>query len=297
MPAAIAPDGARIAFERHDRSGGRGSRVLVALAAMGTTARLYSEAIEYGLAAGYSVVIIEHRNAEGRRGRGWSTSLGADDVVAVLDHLGVRRAHVSGASLGGMVAQEVALRHPARTGALILAATTGGWPRVHLHPLPGLYALVRSAFRPAGNAMPLDARVERAKTVWFSKHFAAQTSPGSAAWNSLAGILEAAPSSESQRAQLLAVMRHSTWSRLSQISAPTLVQHGGADRVISPRAGRELAHSIPGARFHLWPGAGHALGLEVPEQSYRLGLEFAARHDHLLEVALRSRRGPLEVMR
>jgi pimeloyl-ACP methyl ester carboxylesterase len=296
MPAATAPDGARIDFERHDRSRARGSRVLVALAAMGTTARLYSEAIEYGLAAGYSVVIVEHRSARELGGRRWSTSLGADDVIAVLDHLGVRRAHLSGASLGGMVAQEVALRHPERTGALILAATTGGWPRIDLHSLPGLLALLRSSLRP--RSVPrLDLRVERAKTVWFSKRFAAQTGPGSEAWNALAAILEAAPSHESRGAQLLAALRHSTWSRLSQISAPTLVQHGGADRVISPRAGRELARRIPGARFHLWPGAGHALGLEVPKQTYTLGLEFAERHDHLLEPDLRPRRAPLEAVR
>jgi 3-oxoadipate enol-lactonase len=297
MPAATAPDGARIAFERHNRSRARGTRVLVALAAMGTTARLYSEAIEYGLAAGYSVVIVEHRSAGKLGGRRWSTSLGADDVVAVLDHLGVRRAHLSGASLGGMVAQEVALRHPERTGALILAATTGGWPRVGLHSLPGLLALLRSSLRPNGSGTPLDVRVERAKTVWFSKRFAAQTGPGSEAWNALATIFEAAPSHKSRRAQLLAALRHSTWSRLSQISAPTLVQHGGADRVISPRAGRELARRIPGARFHLWPEVGHALGLEVPEQTCGLGLEFAKRHDQLLEPELSPRRAPLEAVR
>jgi 3-oxoadipate enol-lactonase len=278
MPWAQAPDGSQISYECHDPLSEKDAPVLVALAAMGTTGRLYSDLIESGLQAGYRVVLVEHRSNE----KAWSTSLGADDVIAILDALGVERAHITGASLGGMVAQEVAIRHPNRTAALALAATTGGWPRLDLLRLRGVWALVRSNFRRAETT--LDSRIERALPVWFSTSFAAKARPGSDAWDSLVSILEDSPSGETRRTQLLAAIRHSTWRRLSAIRAPTLVQHGGEDRVISPRAGQELARRIPKARVHLWPTAGHALGVEIPEESSSLGLDFLKEHDHLLRA-------------
>jgi pimeloyl-ACP methyl ester carboxylesterase len=284
VPSAKAVDGGQIPFERHDPSGGDRGRVLVALAAMGATARLYTGGIERGLRAGYSVVIVEHRVGDGLGRPPWRTSAAAADVVAVLEEIGVQRAHVSGASLGAMIAQEVAIRHPERTAALVLAATTGGWPRLDLHPPLGVLALTRATIRPSGRELALDARVARAMPVWFSKEFAARATPGSPAWETLASILKDGAPSETRRAQLLAAMRHSTWSRLPRIAAPTLVQHGAQDRVISPRAGRKLARRIPDARFHLWADAGHALGIEIPDESYGLALRFLAQHDHLLEV-------------
>jgi pimeloyl-ACP methyl ester carboxylesterase len=249
---------------------------------MGTTGRLYADGIERGRHAGYSVVVVEHPAGEEVRRRRWNTSLAAADVVAVLDEIGVERAHISGASLGAMIAQEVAIRHPARTAGLVLAATTGGWPRLDLYVPLGVLALMRSAIRPSRQELALIARVERAMSVWFSKDFGARARPGSAAWETLASILEDGAPSGTRRVQLLAAIRHSTWGRLARIGAPTLVQHGAQDRVISPRAGRELARRIPDARFHLWPAAGHALGIEVPDESCGLALRFLSEHDHLL---------------
>jgi pimeloyl-ACP methyl ester carboxylesterase len=280
---ATARDWARIPFKRHDPQGGDRGRVLVALAAMGTTGRLYAEGIERGLRAGYSVVVVEHRTTNGRHPRRWRTSVAADDVVAVLDELGVHRAHISGASLGAMIAQEVAIRHPDRTAGLVLAATTGGWPRLDLYPPGGVLAITRSIIRPSQDA-GLETRVARAMPVWFSEEFAARVTPGSTAWQTLASILEESVQPETRRAQLYAAISHSTWRRLRQIAAPTLVQHGGRDRLISPRAGRAVARRIRNSRFHLWPNAGHALGVEIPEESYGLALSFLAQHDHLLAL-------------
>jgi 3-oxoadipate enol-lactonase len=249
---------------------------------MGATGRIYGEGIGRALEAGYSMLIVEPRSPDDLRGRPWSTSWVADDVAAVLDEVGAGRAHISGASLGGMVAQEVALRYPGRTGALVLASTTGGWPRWDLYGLRGVFALLRSAIGSSRRDLPPEQRVQRAMGVWFSPEFARNAGAGSAAWELLASILEEGVPSDVRRMQLVSAMRHSTWSRLSRIGAPTLIQHGGQDRLISPRAGRALARRIPDARFHLWPRAGHALGVEIPEPSYSLALEFVKQHDHLL---------------
>ena len=67
----------------------------------------------------------------------------AGDVVAVLDAAGIRRAHVMGASLGGMVAQELAIRHPERVDALVLVCTTPGWPFAYPMPAASLRLIAR----------------------------------------------------------------------------------------------------------------------------------------------------------
>jgi pimeloyl-ACP methyl ester carboxylesterase len=287
MPLAETPDGTSIYFERHAPRGAADAPVIVALPVMGTSGQLYANAVKPGIEAGYSVVTIDHRGS-GRSGpyqKPWSTAVGADDVAAVLDEIGVKRAHISGASLGGMVAQEVAIRHPERTAARVLFATAGGWPRLDLISPLAILRLARSMLRFADRPQSVDTRVERALRVWFSPDFAQKAQEGAPAWEALRSLFdemeEASP--HSRHRQLVGALCHSTWGRLPQILAPTLVQHGATDRVISWRAGEMLARTIPQAEFHRWPGAGHALGLEIPDRSYGLALHFLSQHDHLIK--------------
>src|SRR5436189_1726415 len=78
---------------------------------------------------------------------------------------------------------------------------------------------------------------------------------------------------------LMAAAAHSTWSRLPGLRLPVQIQHGSADRLISPRAGRALAAAIPRAELKILPGAGHALILECPDETMRLGLSFLDRSE------------------
>src|SRR5205085_2095324 len=73
----------------------------------------------------------------------------AGDVVAVLDAAGIRRAHVLGASLGGMVAQELAIRNPERVDGLVMACTTPGWPFAYPMPAPSVRLITATARLPA----------------------------------------------------------------------------------------------------------------------------------------------------
>jgi len=227
-----------------------------------------------------SVLVMDGRGTGRSRSasRSWTMATCAGDVIAVLDDAGIERAHVSGASLGGMVAQEVAVRHPERVGALLLNATTGGWPRLDLFSSSALFAFARSAVNARRAPPPKEVRLERALRMWFSPGFAREVRPGTPAWDALDALLDEPASSSARAAQLLAAARHSTWSRLGRIRAPTLIQHGARDAVVKPRAGLELACRIPGAQFHLWPDAGHALGLEIPDESYALARRFLERH-------------------
>src|SRR5213075_783205 len=94
------------------------------------------------------LLVIDNRGV-GKSDATWppySTARLADDVAAVMDHAGVARAHVFGMSLGGMIAQQLALRHPQRIDRLILGCTTPGGRSAHPTPVRSQRALVRAAF-------------------------------------------------------------------------------------------------------------------------------------------------------
>jgi pimeloyl-ACP methyl ester carboxylesterase len=229
MPLARTRDGAKVYFECHAPTRpGTDRPTIVALPVMGTSGRLYANAIRPGVQAGYRVVTIDHRGSGRSEAseRRWSTALGADDVVAVLDEIGVERAHISGASLGGMVAQEVAIRHPARTGALVLFATTGGWPRLDLISPLATVRLARSMIRFPGGQRSVDVRVERALGVWFSRDFAKQMHRGASAREALRAIFE-------------------KWARRHRVRGER-----SCSRHCATRAGTGLARSAPPHLFN-----------------------------------------------
>lgn len=187
----------------------------------------------------------------------------ASDAAAVMDAAGISAAHIVGASMGGMIAQELALRNPNRVLSLVLACTSfsgvsGQWPDFRrgagaLH-WRGATRLERErALRPLlyADATPSD-RIEedfsiRCQCCWTYKGFL----------NQFAGIL-----------------MWSSYRRLPRIQVPTLVIHGAEDHLIPPQNGRVLASRIPGARFHLLPNAGHILITDQPEMCRTLLTEF-----------------------
>jgi 3-oxoadipate enol-lactonase len=196
------------------------------------------------LAERFRVIAFDNRGV-GRSGRppGPYTTAGmADDAVAVLDAAGEESAHVYGISLGGMIAQEIALRHPGRIRSLVLAATTPGGRDGVATDEATLAFFRRRAEMPAEEA------------VWASVpyNYAAATrrDHGQRIADDIAQRLlfpiEAVP----YEAQLAAALGHDAHDRLGEIRAPTLVVHGTEDRMVAPANGRALAEAIPGARLH-----------------------------------------------
>ena len=181
----------------------------------------------------------------------------AGDIVAMLDAAGIRRAHVMGVSLGGMVAQELAVTHSERVDGLVLACTTPGWP--FAYPMPD--ASVRLILATAG----LTAEVARrrhtenalsARTVQDHPELVDQLIE-------LQGSQLADPRARS--AQAAAGALYAGRLRQARIGARTLVLHGGADTVVDPRNGRLLADRIPDARLVTFPDLGHLLFWEDPD--------------------------------
>jgi len=178
----------------------------------------------------------------------------AGDAVGLLDHLGIDRAHLVGASMGAMIAQTVAARHPERVRSLVsMMSNTGarrsGQPSVRLYPV-----LLRRAPR------DLEGYVRHTERVL--------TRIGSPGFEHDGGDLRRLAELSFERGlnpagagrQLAAIIASGDRTPLlRRIAAPTLVIHGSADRLIPPSGGRATARAIPGARLLVIDGMGHDL--------------------------------------
>lgn len=181
----------------------------------------------------------------------------AADVLAVLDHAGVRRAHVMGASLGGMVAQELAIDHPERVDRLVLVSTTPGWP--FAYPMPSGSVRLIAATRSMTHEVALRRHVQNALSAR-----SIQRGPDLA--DRLIELQRSQPPARGARAaQAAAGARYAGRLRQTRIRAHTLVLQGAADTIVNPRNARLLADRIPNAQLRILPELGHLLFWEDPE--------------------------------
>ncbi len=255
MPHATTPFGNRVYFET---LGSEGPWVAL-VQGLGLTSRFWFETPELLVREGYRVLSIDNRGV-GRSDvtkRPFLVRDMADDLVAALDAQGIDRAVVAGISLGGMIAQEFALRHPTRTEGLVLLATSSGLPHMRLPSPPALLALLAIPVVERGRVGPAHGRVllskrDRGRTAELLARFpeAAAADPRTA-WGFTS--------------QFIAALFHSTGSRLGRIDCPTVVIGGGADEIQPPGSSEFLARRIPGAKLEIIPDAGHGIPLVEPE--------------------------------
>lgn len=185
----------------------------------------------------------------------------AGDAVRLLDALGLDSAHVYGLSMGGMIAQELAIRFPDRVRALVLGATTHGGPRA---TMPSGKAAAALSTRGA----PAQLRAELVAGALFTEQFRRREPARTREALGLLGAHRA--SARGLLAHWWASVYHDTWSRLPRVQAPTLVLHGAHD-VLTPVANaRTLAARIPDATLAVLPDAAHGYLFEQPEESHRL---------------------------
>jgi 3-oxoadipate enol-lactonase len=189
----------------------------------------------------------------------------ATDAVSVLDALEVERAHVVGTSLGGMVAQQLALDFPERVDRLVLACTTPGGPNAV--PFPA------ATVRLLEEAQRLDPLVALRR---FVENALAADAPQALVDEIFALRVAHPPDPAGWAAQAAAAASFDAYDRLGEIAAPTLVLHGTADRVVDPGNAPLLGGRIPGARVELIEGAGHLFFWERPDRFIELVTEFLA---------------------
>jgi pimeloyl-ACP methyl ester carboxylesterase len=188
----------------------------------------------------------------------YSLEVMADEAVGVLDALGRERAHVVGVSMGGMIAQLVALRHPTRVNRLVLIATHAGGASV-TPPTPAAMAVLM------GDRTRPPAELVRDSMVTI-------TAPGFAARHPEAidaivanAVAQPTPLA-SFASQMQAIMVSDRSARLAEIRAPTLVVHGADDPLVPYPNGELLAREIPRARLATMPGCGHMPMWECPTE-------------------------------
>jgi len=192
----------------------------------------------------------------------------ADDTAGLIAALGIERAHVVGVSMGGMIAQELALAYPGRVRSLHLGCTTAR-PDTHMKALLAAWRDMRAALTP-------DALV-RALMLWLFSYrtyderpefveAVIQTALANPFPQSLMGFL----------GQAAAIEHHDTLARLPGIHCPTLVSVAEDDILVPPRFSRELVARIPGAALRAVVGAGHVYFWEQADAFNALCLDFLA---------------------
>ena len=249
--------GLQIAYELHGAMHRR-RPWLVLIQGMGLD-RLGWEPVLRKLRRHFRLVLVDNRGVghSDRPDGSFTVADMAGDIVAVLDAAGIRRAHVMGASLGGMVAQELAISHPERVDGLVLVCTTPGWPFSYPMPAASMRLIAATAHMTAEGARR--RHTENALS-------AASVRDHPELVNRLLELQGSRPAdADVGPAQAAAGARYTGGLRQRRIGARTLVLHGGADTVVDPRNGRLLADRIPGARLVTFPELGHLLFWEDPD--------------------------------
>lgn len=234
------------------RVGDRGPRVLLIMG-FGMRGDVWRPQIE-GLSDDHRVAYFDNRGiGESERGpkRRWTMADMAADALGVMDTLGWDDAHVVGVSMGGMIAQELALRAERRLRSLSLIATHEGGPLRHKLPtVEGLREFVRA------NTSRGPARVEALQRLLYPEHFLREVDPRALGERMNAQMGRPA-GRETFLGQLHAVARHHTGPRLGQLRVPTLIVKPALDVLIRPESADRLRRRIPHARLLTLPDAGH----------------------------------------
>jgi pimeloyl-ACP methyl ester carboxylesterase len=204
----------------------------------------------------FRVVTYDHRGV-GRSqslSYAYTTEAMAADAIAVLDAAGIERAHVYGMSLGGMVAQELTLRHPGRVRSLTLGATQPGGPRA-VRPEDAVLSFFRR--RPG---LPHEEAAWASVPYNYSPRCRREMVDRIA--EDIAFRLAHPFNPRAYQAQMTAAGLHNCLDRLPQLQVSTLIVHGEQDRVLPVGNAYVMAELIPGANLHVLKGAGHLYATE-----------------------------------
>ena len=242
----------------HWESSGEGPPVLL-IAGQGMTIDAWWATIPV-LAESFRVIAFDNRDTGRSTRLPWPYTVAqmAHDAVAVLDAAGARRAHLYGISLGSLVAQEVALRHPDRVDALVLGASSAGGFAAYKPPPSSLAQtfLVR-----AGTMGAEEAQWAAVPYTYSAKSRRLHAERIAA---DIAHRLASPPEPLAYVHQAAAVATHDAYERLNELGAPTLVVHGEEDVFVPPANALVLAERVPGAELRLWPDAGHMYIVDEP---------------------------------
>ncbi|MGO9487930.1 MAG: alpha/beta fold hydrolase [Solirubrobacteraceae bacterium] len=244
---------------------------LLAIMGMSGTALHWGEPFLNALREDFEVIAYDHRGvgASTRLADGGTTiAQMARDAGGLLDALELDSAHVLGISMGGMIAQELALADPERIRTLTLGCTYCGGTGS---------ALSEPAVIDRLTAAMLSGDRERAIRVGWEVNVSAAFAADEEAWLAFRQIAERrAVAVPVVMAQMQAVLAHDTSARLPGLDVPTLVVHGTADQMLPVSNGQQIESLIPGSRLETLDRVGHLYFWEQPQRSAELLREHAA---------------------
>lgn len=254
---------------------------IVLIPGLGTTHAFFNGALPV-LSQGHEVIGLDLRGVgqSAKPKQTYSMELWADDIAALLEHLGIARAHILGSSLGGCVALAFAHRHPQKTASLVLAATFSEIDRT----LELNYRVRIALIEKVGMTQLL---ADFAVVALFGRSFYETEQGRAVAANTLAMIRQ--NDQEMYIEHLRAVLRFGQCEpgqnraepftrHLPKMTMPALVMVGDEDVLTVPKFSRVMAAALPRAELVVQEGCGHVTLVEQPEASARRIVEFLSRH-------------------
>lgn len=196
----------------------------------------------------------------------YTVSQMAADAAAVLDAAGIRKAHVFGISMGGMIAQEFTLNYPDRVDRLVLGCTAcGGRNAIPAKAAVLDIVMARARMTPEEGALAMVPYIYDAST------------PRALIEEDLAIRRRTYPQAAGYLGQVQAIMAWTSLDRLAKIKAPTLIVHGETDELVPPENARILEQNISGSRLLMIPHASHIFTTDQPEAAHRAIVDFLSR--------------------
>jgi len=258
----IEANGLNIYYEIH----GNGEPVLL-IRGLGGRGRSFTHQVA-GLSPYFTVITFDNRGVgeTDQPQAPYTIADMADDTAALLAALGIDSAYVFGISMGGMIAQELVLRHPKSVRRLALGCTHAGRGK-SVAPASWVMEIMQGL----GGKSPEQLKQIYARIVFSEKTMA--TNPALID-EIISHRAQNNQSEASYRLQLEAIYKHDTYDRLHQIQTPTLVLTGKEDLLVPPENSRLLADAIPGARLIEFDDAGHIFFAEKADEVNRALSEF-----------------------
>jgi 3-oxoadipate enol-lactonase len=243
-------------IEIHYERQGQGPRLLF-ISGTGADLRNKPNVFKGPLAKGFDLLAYDQRGMgqTSKPDEAYSMALYADDAARLMDHVGWASARVVGVSFGGMVAQELALRHPAKVERLVLACTSPGGAGGSSYPFHEIGHLAGEAR--ARHLLPISDT--RRDPAWTRANPALHALMVAMAADDPFG--DEPGHALGARRQLEARATHDTWDRLPLIASPTLIAAGLYDGVATPETQHNMAARIPGASLRFFEG-GHLFMLQ-----------------------------------
>lgn len=234
-------------------------------------------------AKSYRVIVVGNRGigSKGRSAKSYTMRTLADDMIGLMDYLGIEKAHILGLSMGGMIAQEVAIEYPERVMKLVLASTAADADRpytdeeielVFRHQrsprMREVLGLGQGEFKVDIDNVDVMRFFATVTELGFNKRmYRLLVIPFQRIYARRIGV-------EAITEQFRAVLSCDTFDRLHRIKAPTLVIHGAEDKLIPPIAADVIADRIPDSKLVKAEGGSHSIHMEMPRRFNQEVLDF-----------------------